>query len=128
MTDTTQNLATDGNTVLDEPGGGELHVHVVPLWMLAGVFAILIFLTVLTVAVTYVDLGSMNLWIAMIIAGVKAILVAAIFMHLAFDKSIYSVIFFSAIFFVVLFIGLLLMDTAAYQPDMIPGYAPGISQ
>lgn len=128
MTDMTRNPDNDAATVLDEPDGGALHAHVVPLWLLAAVFAVLIFLTVLTVAVTYVDLGSLNLWVAMIIAGVKAVLVAAIFMHLAFDKSIYSVIFFSAIFFVVLFIGLLLMDTSAYQPDLIPGFAPGTSQ
>jgi cytochrome c oxidase subunit 4 len=115
-------------TVLDEPGRGELHPHVVPLRLLAAVFASLIALTVLTVAVTYVDLGAANLWVAMLIAGVKAALVAGIFMHLAFDKSIYAVVFFSSILFVVLFIGIVLIDTAAYLPELIDGYAPDVPQ
>ena len=115
-------------TVYDEPGGGELHPHIVPLKLLAGVFVSLIALTVLTVAVTYVDLGSANLWVALVIAGVKALLVAGIFMHLAFDKGVYSLIFVSSILFAVLFIGLTLMDTSAYLPDMIDGYAPGVAQ
>jgi len=51
----------DTGTVHDEPHGGELHPHPVPLQLLAGVFGALIALTVATVAVTYVDLGSMNL-------------------------------------------------------------------
>ena len=115
-------------TVFDEPGAGELHPHIVPLRLLAGVFVGLVALTVLTVAVTYVDLGSANLWVALSIAGVKALLVAAIFMHLAFDKGVYSLIFLSSILFVVLFIGLTLMDTSAYQPDLIEGYAPDVLQ
>ena len=115
-------------TVYDEPGGGELHPHIVPLKLLAGVFVSLIALTILTVAVTYVDLGSANLWVALVIAGVKALLVAGIFMHLAFDKGVYSLVFISSILFVVLFIGLTLMDTSAYLPDMIDGYAPDVVQ
>ena len=108
--------------------GGDLHPHVVPLWQLAGVFVVLIGFTVATVAVTYVDLGAMNLWVAMLIAGVKGVLVAGIFMHLFWDRGTYALAFFSAIAFVVLFIGIALMDTAAYQPELIQGYAPGVEQ
>lgn len=115
-------------SVLDEPGAGELHPHVVPLWLLAAVFGALIVLTVVTVAVTYVDLGELNLWIAMVIAGMKALLVAAVFMHLAFDRGTNSLLFFGSILFVVLFVGLALMDTTAYNPELIQGYAPGVEQ
>jgi cytochrome c oxidase subunit 4 len=66
--------------------------------------------------------------VALIIAGVKALLVAGIFMHLAFDKGVYSLVFVSSILFAVLFIGLTLMDTSAYLPNMIEGYAPGVAQ
>ena len=128
MNESPSHAAAIAGTVYDEPGGGELRPHIVPLKLLAGVFVSLIALTVLTVAVTYVDLGSANLWVALIIAGVKALLVAGIFMHLAFDKGVYSLIFVSSILFAVLFIGLTLMDTSAYLPDMIEGYAPGIAQ
>lgn len=128
MTQPSSLPADRAGTVFDEPGGGALHPHIVPLRLLAGIFVALIALTVLTVAVTYVDLGGAGLWVAVAIAGVKALLVAAVFMHLAFDKGVYSLIFFGAILFVVLFIGLTLMDTTAYQPDLIKGYAPDIPQ
>jgi cytochrome c oxidase subunit 4 len=120
--------AETAQTVLDEPGGGALHPHVVPLWLLAAVFASLMALTVVTVAVTYFDLGAANLWVAMLIAGIKAGLVAAVFMHLAFDRKIYALVFFSSILFVVLFIAIVLMDTAAYHPELIEGYAPAVAQ
>ena len=115
-------------TVFDEPGGGELHPHVVPLKLLATVFFALIGLTVLTVAVTYVDLGSLSLWVALLVAGMKATLVASIFMHLAYDRGSYALVFFASIAFVVLFIGVVLMDSHHYQADIIQGYAPLIKQ
>jgi cytochrome c oxidase subunit 4 len=109
-------------------GSSRFHVHAVPLWLLLAVFLALIVLTVVTVAVTKVDLGKANLWIAMLIAGIKATLVALYFMHLRWDKLFHGIIFLGAIAFVVLFIGIALMDTQAYHPDIIPGYAPGIEQ
>ncbi len=106
----------------------QLHFHVVPLPLLISVFLALIVLTILTVGATKVDLGNANLWLAMLIAGVKATLVALYFMHLKWDKKFYSFIFLGGIAFVALFIGIALMDTQAYQPDIIPGHAPGIEQ
>ena len=108
--------------------GGSLHVHIMPLRVLVGVFVALVILTVLTVAATEIDLGAGNLWIAMLIAGVKGLLVALYFMHLKYDRPLYGIVFLSAIFFVVLFIGIALMDTQTYQPELVPGYAPGIEQ
>jgi hypothetical protein len=35
-------------------------------------------------------------------------------------------VFLGAILFVMLFIGLALMDTTAYRPDLIPDFAPEI--
>jgi cytochrome c oxidase subunit 4 len=46
------------------------------------VFAALLLLTVITVLVSYVDLGLGNVAVAMAIASVKASLVALFFMHL----------------------------------------------
>jgi len=115
-------------TVRDEAHGGELHPHVVPLWMLAAVFGTLVLLTVLTVAVTYVDLGRMNVGVALIIAAVKAILVAEIFMHLRWDKPFHRVAIISAVCFVALFIGIVMLDSLSYLPDIIPGHAPGVEQ
>jgi len=48
----------------------------------AGVFAALLLLTVVTVLVSYVDLGLWNAIVALLIASAKASLVALFFMHL----------------------------------------------
>ncbi len=90
-------------------GGG----HVVPLPVLLGVWAALIVLTGVTVAVTYVDLGPLNLWVAMLIATVKAGLVGLYFMHLRYDHPLYGIMLVCALFFVALFIGLTLIDAQA---------------
>jgi cytochrome c oxidase subunit 4 len=46
------------------------------------VFAALLLLTVITVLVSYVDLGLLNVVVALLIASAKASLVALFFMHL----------------------------------------------
>ena len=102
--------------------------HIVPLPLLVAVFGALIVLTVLTVAVTYVDLGAGNLWIAMIIAAVKATLVALYFMHLRYDRLLHGFIFLTGVLFVFLFVAIVLMDTLSYRPELIPWYAPVIDQ
>ena len=94
--------------------------HVSPIWMLLGVFALLIFFTVLTVAVTYVDLGPANIWIALGVAVVKAALVGLYFMHLRYDSPFNSLILVSAFLFLALFIGIALMDTGEYQQNISP--------
>lgn len=97
-------------------GHGEHHVHVTSLRLLASVLAMLLLLTVLTVAVTWVDLGDLNIWIALLIAVVKAVLVALYFMHLRWDAPFNALSFAAAVVFLALFIGISLMDTAEYQP------------
>jgi cytochrome c oxidase subunit 4 len=93
-------------------------IHIVPARVLLAVFAALILLTLVTVAVTWVDLGGLNLWIAMFIATVKASLVALYFMHLRYDKSFCTIVFLASLVFVFLFIGVVLLDTLQYQPDV----------
>jgi len=116
-------------TVYDEPGGGELHPHPVPLWMLTAVFAALVGLTVATVAVTYIDLGARgNIVVALLIALIKGVLVAEIFMHLRWDKPFHRLVLLGAVAFVTLFIAISMMDVTTYHGDLIPGYAPEITQ
>lgn len=102
--------------------------HVVPLRTLIGVLAALLALTVVTVAVTLVDLGSLNLVVALAIAVVKGALVLLYFMHLRWDRPFNAVVFISSLAFVALFIVLALLDTSEYQPELIPGYAPAIDR
>ena len=91
--------------------------HVVPLWLLAGVFGILMVLTLLTVAVTLVDFGyNLNLFVAMAIALVKAAFVGLYFMHLRWDAPLNGFILVASLLFVTLFITFSLTDTAQYAP------------
>jgi cytochrome c oxidase subunit 4 len=105
---------------------GDTVSHVMPMKVLIGVWAALMVLTVLTVAVIKVDLGSLNLWIAMAIATVKASLVVLYFMHMRYDRPFNAIILVTALIFVMLFISIAMLDTKAYEPDMVPGYAPGM--
>ena len=68
------------------------------------VFAALAFLTVVTVAVSYLRLPFLPaLIVALTIATIKASLVAAFFMHLISEKTIiFSILILTFIFFLVL--------------------------
>ena len=100
--------------------------HVVPMKVLSAVFGALVALTVLTVAAAHVDLGNLNLYVALAIAGAKATLVVLYFMHLRYDRPFNLVVFVGCLAFVVLFISLVLTDTQAYSPSVIPGQAPAM--
>ena len=105
--------------------------HVVSLKILFAVWAALVVLTVVTVAVTYIPaelLGPLTLWVALGIAGLKAALVALYFMHLRWDRPLNGIIMVISIAVVIMFVGGALTDTAEYQGEMIPGYAPGMQR
>ena len=93
--------------------------HPMPVAKLLGVFFALVFLTILTVAVSdmaeFLHLGRFEIWVSLGIATIKAALVIFFFMHLLYDKPFNKMIFFSAFLFVALFIGITLMDTSQYQ-------------
>jgi cytochrome c oxidase subunit 4 len=98
--------------------------HVVPIQVLFAVLGSLLVLTVVTVAVTWVDLGRLNLWVALAIATFKASLVVLFFMHLKYDKPFNAIILIVSFALIMLFIAIALTDTHGYGPDQIPGYAP----
>ena len=62
--------------------------HIIPVRTYVNVFAILMVLTILTVAAAYIDMGFANTFVAVTIAVIKAILVLAIFMHLKYSARI----------------------------------------
>jgi cytochrome c oxidase subunit 4 len=100
--------------------------HVVPLWLLVGVLAALLALTVLTVAITWYDLGWLNLAAALAIATVKATLVLLYFMHLRWDRPFNAIVLVLSLVLVMLFVFGTLYDKANYEPEVIPGYSPGV--
>jgi cytochrome c oxidase subunit 4 len=90
--------------------------HLVSVQLLGGILAVLLVLTVVTVAAAKVDLGAqLNLIVAMIIATVKAGLVVTFFMHLLWDKKFNTLVFLSSVFFMVLFMSIAMTDRREYQ-------------
>ena len=71
----------------------------------------LVVLTVLTVAISRIDFGSMNTVVAILIASVKGSLVALFFMHLRHDKF-NAVIFILGLFFLAVFLIFTLFDVS----------------
>ncbi|MEM6750049.1 MAG: cytochrome C oxidase subunit IV family protein [Planctomycetota bacterium] len=91
-------------------------MHVAPLWSMFAVFGALMVLTVLTVAAIQIDLGPMwNVILAMAIAVVKALLVAAFFMHLWWDRPFNAYLISAAVVFVALMLVYILVDTDRYS-------------
>ena len=94
--------------VSPDPAEHEEYAHNVQAhvkrYLLVG--ALLLGFTAATVALSYVDFGTRkaNIAVAMLVAAVKAGLVAAIFMHLAAEKRlIYRVLIFTGLFVFALF-------------------------
>ncbi len=135
MTDEEKRTEEGAKTNASEPKGGSdtsgaadhhtdghdsEHVgHTAPMSILVGVLGALILLTILTVAVTAVDLGSSgNFLVAMAIATVKAVLVMGYFMHLFWDKKFNVVIFCSSFLFAILFFSMALLDRVETQSSI----------
>jgi cytochrome c oxidase subunit 4 len=118
MSDTTNSNSHPGPESGAGHHGDEIS-HVTPVRLLIGVWAALMVLTVITVAVTSVDLGSRaNLVVAMAIATVKAGLVVTYFMHLRWDRPFHTLVFLGSLLFVSLFISMTLFDKSEYEPDI----------
>jgi cytochrome c oxidase subunit 4 len=67
------------------------HPHIVEYKDHLLVLLLLIGFTVITVAITSVELGPYNTAAAMLIATIKAVIVLMYFMHLKFDQKIYRI-------------------------------------
>lgn len=89
-----------------------------PVSVLFGTFIALLVLTWITVYAVNFQLGPLNIWVAMIIATIKAALVCAYFMHLRFDKPFNILVLVGSVLFVVLFIGFAMTDTVEYRDEV----------
>ena len=74
------------------------------------VFIALLVLTALTVGVAFIDLGPFNNFMALAIAGTKAILVVLIFMHVRESSALTWVVVGGGCFWLVLLIALTMSD------------------
>jgi len=94
--------------------------HPLPIPILLAVFTALVFLTILTVGQASFDTGSFEVAIVMIIATVKASLVMAFFMHMAYEKPLNIVVFLTSFAFVALFIIFTLSDSQETSSSFLP--------
>jgi len=106
--------------------------HIVPIKFLIFICCILLFLTAVTVWVsrydfTEINIAEMGIILALAVATVKVTIVGLYFMHLRWDRAFVGFIFVGSILFVVLFIGIALTDTMEYQPSIIKGDTPKVS-
>ena len=90
---------------------GLVHVHVHPASTYYKVFGALVFFTLLTVGVAQVHLGPWNFIVAVLIATIKASLVASFFMHLKDDNRFNVMIFIGSVVFITVFFVYTMNDT-----------------
>jgi cytochrome c oxidase subunit 4 len=94
--------------------------HVTPLYVYFTVFGALLVLTVVTVGVSMLGLPPVeSLVVALLVATLKAAVVALWFMHLITEKSFYSLILVSTVFFMGLFFVVTLVDLASREETVI---------
>lgn len=84
--------------------------EIVPVSTYLAIFAALIVLTVVTVAVATIDLGDFNVVVAMVVATIKAVLVLLFFMHLRHHGRFLWLVLGFSFAFMLLLIGLTLSD------------------
>ena len=97
----------------------DIRSHVKTYFM---IFGALMVLTIITVAVSYLELATpLAVSVALIVATIKGSLVAMYFMHLLHErKVIYWALMLTVVFFIFLMFVPLLTNT-----DKVPGTTPG---
>jgi cytochrome c oxidase subunit 4 len=117
-------MASGSHAAHAHGGHGDGHPlvgHLVSYSTLLGTGLALLVLTVITVAVRYIDLGEANIYIAIGIAVVKATLVSLFFMHLRWDRPFNLMVLVGSMLFVVLMMIFCMMDVGQYEPTINKG-------
>ena len=84
--------------------------HIIPYRTFLFVLAGLIILTLVSVAVTKIHLGTLTVFIALLIAAVKSAFVLRIFMHLKFENKMFTIMVLAIIVLIGVVIFITLMD------------------
>ena len=87
--------------------------HIVPPGIYAGIITTLLILTGLTVFAAYLDLGRLNIAVALLIATIKATLVVLFFMHAKYVPKRTKLVIISGIFWLALLLFMTLSDYAS---------------
>jgi cytochrome c oxidase subunit 4 len=86
------------------------HEHVTPLSVYFGIFGALMALTAITVAVAWVNLGSLNILVALGVAVFKASLVVLYFMHLKYSSKLTWAVVGAGLFWLMILLSILMAD------------------
>jgi len=84
--------------------------HVLPTRAYYVVFATLLALTLITTEAASMDLGPFNVVVALVIAGIKSVLVVLFFMHVRYSKPLIWLAAGAALIWLGIMIGLTLSD------------------
>ncbi|HEV8048036.1 MAG TPA: cytochrome C oxidase subunit IV family protein [Terriglobales bacterium] len=85
--------------------------HIMSSKMYYTIWITLLCLTVVTAAVSFVDLGPFNTVVALVIATVKALLVVLFFMHVKYtSEKLTKIVIVAAIFWLFLLLALSMAD------------------
>ena len=103
----------------DNPHDGH---HICGVRSYFSIFGALMVLTLLTVAVAFMNLGPLNNVVALGIAGIKACLVVTVFMHLRYNARILWIVACGG------FIWLLIMITFTLSDLMTREWFPGVPE
>ena len=86
------------------------HEHIVSYKVIIIIWLALLVLTGVTVAVSYVNLGALNIWVALGIASIKSTLVISFFMHMKYERPIFKLCLLAALCVLAIFIGFTFID------------------
>lgn len=114
-----QPTASTSNAAHHTPGTPSF-VHVLPLRLLVIVLVLLLILTYVTTEVSDLNLGSISIYAALLIAVIKSALVVLFFMHLKYDRPFYAIVLILSILFVAIFISTTILDGEAYHHNLTP--------
>jgi cytochrome c oxidase subunit 4 len=94
---------------------------IVPVKTYIFVFVALLILTVTTWQVALIDLGPLNAIVALVIAGIKASLVALFFMHIKYGTRLNKLVLVGSLFWLGLLLTLTISDYLSRGTLRYPG-------
>lgn len=87
------------------------HTHEpVPYRTFILIWVALLILTGVTIAVSRVDLGALNVWVALGVASIKSSLVIFFFMHLRQESNLFKIGLLTMLVILAVFIGMTFLD------------------
>lgn len=95
--------------------------HLVPKRIYYLVFVTLVLLTLVTVDVAFYNLGILSIYVALIIATCKALLVTFYFMHLRYSDRLTWVFVGAGLFWLAILISLTMSDYLTRAWLLVPG-------